>query len=130
MSAPPFSTSAPPCCCRLPVSLEVCSSCGCSYPRRTHPRRVRKGPALHRRVRRRHMRIYMAMLVLVGGAIAAAQQTPQLPAPFATPSSTNRPVVVDAPAGARLQVPAGFSVETWADGFDTPRFMLQGSGGE
>ena len=80
------------------------------------------------------MRIYMAMLVLVagavGGAIAAAQQTPQLPAPFATPSSTNRPVVVDPPAGARLQVPAGFSVETWAEGFDTPRFMLQGSGGE
>ncbi len=80
------------------------------------------------------MRIYLAMLVLVGGAvggaIAAAQQTPQLPAPFATPSSTNRPVVVDAPAGARLQVPAGFSVEAWADGFDTPRYMLQGSGGE
>src|SRR5258705_5487852 len=76
------------------------------------------------------MRIYVGMLVLAGGAMVAAQQAPQLPAPFATPSSTNRPVVVDAPAGARLQVPAGFSVETWADGFDTPRFMLQGSGGE
>ena len=80
------------------------------------------------------MRIDMAMLVLVagavGGAIVAAQQAPPLPAPFATPSTTNRPVVVDAPAGARLQVPAGFSVEPWADGFETPRFMLQGSGGE
>jgi glucose/arabinose dehydrogenase len=70
------------------------------------------------------------MIVLVGGAMAAAQQAPQLPAPFSTPSTTNRPVVVDAPAGARLQVPGGFSVETWANGFDTPRYMLQAPGGE
>jgi hypothetical protein len=40
------------------------------------------------------MRIYTAMLVLVGGAMVAAQQAPQLPAPFSTPSSTNRPIVV------------------------------------
>ncbi len=58
------------------------------------------------------MRIVMAMLVLIGGAMVAAQQAPQLPPPFSTTSSTNRPVLVDAPAGARLQVPAGFSVET------------------
>jgi hypothetical protein len=52
------------------------------------------------------MSIVMAMLVLIGGAMVAAQQAPQLPPPFSTPSSTNRPVVVEAPAGARLQVPA------------------------
>jgi glucose/arabinose dehydrogenase len=76
------------------------------------------------------MRIYVGMLVLAGSAMVAAQQAPQLPAPFSTPSSTNRPIVVSPPAGARLQVPDGFSVETWADGFETPRYMLQGSAGE
>jgi glucose/arabinose dehydrogenase len=76
------------------------------------------------------MRIVMAMLVLLGGVMVAAQQAPQLPPPFSTPSSTNRPVVVEAPAGARLQVPAGFSVEPWATGFEIPRYLLQGPGGE
>ncbi len=27
-------------------------------------------------------------------------------------------------------MPAGFSVETWATGFEIPRYLLQGSGGE
>ena len=76
------------------------------------------------------MRIQTAFLILVGGVLVAAQQAPQLPPPFSTPSSTNRPVVVEAPAGARLQVPAGFSVETWATGFEIPRYLLQGPGGE
>jgi glucose/arabinose dehydrogenase len=76
------------------------------------------------------MRISTAMLVLIGGAMVAAQQVPQLPPPFSTPSTTNRPIVVEAPAGARLQVPAGFSVETWATGFEIPRYLLQGAAGE
>jgi glucose/arabinose dehydrogenase len=76
------------------------------------------------------MRIQTALAILVGGVVVAAQQAPQIPAPFSTPSSTNRPVVVAAPEGARLQVPQGFTVEPWADGFDQPRYMLQGPGGE
>ena len=76
------------------------------------------------------MRIYTACVVLFGGAIVAAQQAPQLPAPFATESANNAPRVVDPPAGARLLVPPGFAVEPWASGFDMPRFMLLAPGGE
>jgi glucose/arabinose dehydrogenase len=76
------------------------------------------------------MRVVTVLLLLVGGALVAAQQAPQLPAPFATPSATNAPRVVDPPAGAMLHVPQGFSVATWASGFDTPRFMLLAPGGE
>ena len=75
------------------------------------------------------MRVVTLMLVVVGGALLGAQ-APQLPAPFATPSATNAPRVVDPPAGAILHVPQGFSVSTWASGFDMPRFMLLAPGGE
>ncbi|HXD19140.1 MAG TPA: PQQ-dependent sugar dehydrogenase [Vicinamibacterales bacterium] len=76
------------------------------------------------------MRAVIAMLVIVAGVLVAAQQAPQLPAPFATESANNAPRVVEAPAGARLQVPQGFTVQMWAAGFDTPRFMLLAPGGE
>jgi glucose/arabinose dehydrogenase len=76
------------------------------------------------------MRSLIAPLVIAAGVLVAAQQAPQLPAPFATESANNAPRVVEAPAGARLQVPQGFSVEMWAAGFDTPRFMLLAPGGE
>src|SRR4030095_8306563 len=76
------------------------------------------------------MRVVTVMLLLVGGALVAAQQAPQLPAPFATPSATNASRVVEPPAGAMLHVPQGFSVSTWASGFDMPRFMLLAPGGE
>src|SRR4030095_1943733 len=76
------------------------------------------------------MRVVTVMLLLVGGALVAAQQAPQLPAPFATPSATNASRVVEPPAGAMLHVPQGFSVSTWASGFDMPRFMLRAAGGE
>src|SRR5258705_13817688 len=76
------------------------------------------------------MRSLISPLVLVAGVLVAAQQAPRLPAPFATESATNAPRVVDAPAGAELRAPRGFTVETWAGGFDTPRFMLLAPGGE
>jgi len=76
------------------------------------------------------MRSSTMMLLLVGSALVAAQQAPQLPAPFATSSANNAPRVVDAPAGATLHLPQGFSVSTWASGFDMPRFMLVAPGGE
>src|SRR5438874_2365020 len=74
--------------------------------------------------------ITIVCLVAAAAALVAAQQAPQLPAPFATESANNAPRVVDAPAGARLQVPPGFAVEPWASGFDMPRFMLLAPGGE
>ena len=76
------------------------------------------------------MRSLIATLVVVAGVLVAAQQAPQLPRPFATESANNAPRVVDAPAGARLQVPPGFTVQMWAAGFDEPRFMLLAPGGE
>src|SRR4051812_44939716 len=77
-----------------------------------------------------NMRTATAILVIVGGAMLVAQQAPQLPAPFSTDSANNAPRVVEAPSGAKLQVPQGFAIEPWADGFDMPRFMLVAPGGE
>src|SRR5438552_2871137 len=50
----------------------------------------------------------------------------KLPPPFATPSSTNRPRVIEKPAGADLHVPTGFTVELFAEGFEQPRYMTLG----
>jgi len=40
------------------------------------------------------------------------------------------PTVVPRPAGAPINVPAGFSVAEFAAGFERPRFMVEGPGGE
>jgi len=63
-------------------------------------------------------------------ALAFAQSQVKLPAPFHSPSANNRPQVVVRPEGAKLKLPAGFTAEEVADGFERPRFMLQGPGGE
>lgn len=47
-----------------------------------------------------------------------------LPAPYATQSVGNRPVVIDRPAGAQLRVPRGFEVSLFADGLQHPRGMV------
>src|SRR2546423_1170537 len=39
---------------------------------------------------------------------------------------SNAPVVVPRPAGATIKVPAGFSVDLYAEGFSRPRFMVEG----
>src|SRR5258705_12189914 len=75
------------------------------------------------------MRVVTVMLLVVAGTLVGAQQAPQLPAPFATPSATNAPRVVEPPAGAMLHVSQGFSVSAWASGFDMPRLMLLAPGG-
>jgi len=46
-----------------------------------------------------------------------------LPEPFATDSARKGPQVVAMPEGARLQVPAGFRVQIWAEGLDRPRWL-------
>src|SRR3954466_10214215 len=46
------------------------------------------------------------------------------------PPNPNAPTVVPRPAGAKIKVPAGFSVDEYASGFTRPRFMVEGPGGE
>jgi glucose/arabinose dehydrogenase len=42
----------------------------------------------------------------------------------------NGPTIIPRPAGAKINVPAGFSVDEYARGFSRPRFMVEGPGGE
>lgn len=73
--------------------------------------------------------IALCVPVLAGLALlaAATDKKINLPAPFATPSSNNRPQVIDRPNGAKLTLPAGFSIDEFAaGGFEKPRFMLLG----
>jgi glucose/arabinose dehydrogenase len=71
-----------------------------------------------------------SIAVACAAALVAQTSPKQLPPPFATPSADNRPQVVPRPDGARVQVPAGFSIDVVAEGFETPRFMLLGPGNE
>jgi glucose/arabinose dehydrogenase len=66
---------------------------------------------------------------VVAVGLVAAQHT-QLPPPFATPSARNNPRVIPQPGDRKLDVPSGFTVSVWAEGFSVPRFMLQGTRGE
>ena len=64
-------------------------------------------------------------------AIALAVPLAKLPPPYATPSADNHPVVVPQPSGAALHVPSGFVVACGHfEGFEKPRFLLQGERGE
>jgi glucose/arabinose dehydrogenase len=58
--------------------------------------------------------------------ISAASLAP----PFATGSARNETSVVAKPAQARLSLPPGFSVETFATGLTGPRKMLQAPNGD
>jgi len=64
---------------------------------------------------------------VLAGAVAAWswQQRLDLPPPFHTPSSNNRPQVIERPEGARLVLPQGFAIEEYAAGFERPRYMVQ-----
>ena len=66
---------------------------------------------------------------LIAAALLAAD-SPKLPPPFATPSVNNGPRVIEKPSDAELKLPAGFRVEIFAEGFERPRYMLQGMNGE
>jgi glucose/arabinose dehydrogenase len=67
----------------------------------------------------------LSCLLLIAGA-AAAQYDAKLPPPFATPSVRNNPRVISRPNGAKLQVPAGFTIEEYLSDFQVPRFMALG----
>ena len=68
-------------------------------------------------------------LLLTATAVFYAQQK-VLPPPYATPSANNRPKVIPQPAGAKLNVPKGFQVEIYQEGFKVPRFMMLGPSNE
>ncbi|HUS05616.1 MAG TPA: PQQ-dependent sugar dehydrogenase [Bryobacteraceae bacterium] len=70
------------------------------------------------------------LLTLCTGVALWAQASDSLPAPFATPAVANGPKVVGRPQGAQFTVPKGFVVEEYAKGFQRPRFLLEGPGGE
>ncbi|HSY25810.1 MAG TPA: PQQ-dependent sugar dehydrogenase [Polyangiaceae bacterium] len=53
-----------------------------------------------------------------------------LPAPYASPSARNAPVVVDRPAGAALHVPPGFAVELFASNLYNPRLARVAPNGD
>ncbi len=53
-----------------------------------------------------------------------------LPAPFTTSSSGNGPEVVPKPENAWPKVPAGFKVQRFATGLDTPRLMRTAPNGD
>ena len=77
-------------------------------------------------------RILLASFLLATEALAWQYSAKlDLPKPYATPSSNNRPQVVERPDGSKLSVPAGFAIEEYATGgFERPRFMLQGPNSE
>ncbi|HUI76798.1 MAG TPA: PQQ-dependent sugar dehydrogenase [Bryobacteraceae bacterium] len=78
--------------------------------------------------------LLIAAAVIVGGLLyswfAPIGPAPSLPRPYLTPSVYNWPLLVPKPEGRELQVPAGFHVDVYAEGFHLPRFMLPGPGGE
>lgn len=53
-----------------------------------------------------------------------------LPAPYATHSASNAPERITRPAGARLQVPAGFIASIFADGLDDARWLAVAVNGD
>src|SRR5436305_14510402 len=69
-------------------------------------------------------------LVLGAAAVFYAADNPKLPPPFATPSVRNTPRVIPQPAGAKLNLPAGFTMDIWAEGFNVPRYMMLGPSNE
>ncbi len=71
--------------------------------------------------------VFPASALLLGlGAFAWQQGAFKLPPPFATPSVNNGPHVIERPDGARLKLPAGFTIEEFATDFRRPRFMALG----
>ena len=75
------------------------------------------------------MKLRFAIPALLPAFFAMAAEV-KLPPPFHTPSANNRPRVIPPPSGAQLRAPAGFKVEPFAEGFERPRIMIYGPGGE
>ena len=83
----------------------------------------------------------LLLAILFLGCARSEAQTPavlqhheiradRLPAPYATQSAGNPPIVVAQPAGAQLTAPPGFRINVYAGGFDDPRTMLLAPNGD
>lgn len=73
----------------------------------------------------------LALLLLAAASMARAfQKATTLPPPYHTPSATNTPRIIPRPDGAQLSLPTGFAADVYAEGFEKPRFMALGPGGE
>src|SRR5204863_687513 len=57
-------------------------------------------------------------------------QAEQLPPPFDTRGAVNPPNVIPRPDGARIQLPPGFEVSTFAEGLSVPRHMRRAPNGD
>jgi glucose/arabinose dehydrogenase len=63
-------------------------------------------------------------LLLISPVMAAEEKEQQvLPAPYASPSVSNAPLVVARPEGSKPKVPSGFKVETYVSGLTNPRWL-------
>lgn len=76
------------------------------------------------------MKKFAILIVFAGLAGYAQKALYKLPEPFATPSSKNGAKVVSKPDNVNLKLPARFSAEEYASGFQKPRYMALGPGGE
>lgn len=65
-------------------------------------------------------------ITLTTVSLALQVINPKLPPPFHTPSADNRPKVIPRPDGTELHLPDGFGIDVYAEGFERPRFMLEG----
>ena len=75
-------------------------------------------------------RLLVVSLCALASGPAWSQSAPKLPPPFATPTTPNPPKVIARPDGAEIKLPKGFVIEEYAAGFNRPRFMALGRGGE
>ncbi|HXK62252.1 MAG TPA: PQQ-dependent sugar dehydrogenase [Acidobacteriota bacterium] len=76
------------------------------------------------------VKIPVFLIVCLSAAVLVTSQKPvndqPLPTPYATPHARNGPRVIERPEDAQLQLPDGFQIGVWAEGFERPRFMLLG----
>ena len=73
--------------------------------------------------------VLLTFLFSCASVLLLAQQF-ELPEPFATPSAVNFAQIVSRPIGAELQLPAGFSIEVFADNLQGPRNMVHAPNGD
>ncbi len=74
--------------------------------------------------------LLVAVFLALPLACQAGTEPPQLPPPYATPSVYNFPLIVPKPGNVELRVPPGFHMDFFADGFQSPRFMLLAPAGQ
>jgi len=69
---------------------------------------------------------FVVLTLTAAAALALQVNRTALPPPYHSPSVNNRPRVIPRPGSAKLNLPPGFQIEVFAEGFERPRFMLLG----